>query len=209
MSPRMSCAAFLAVVVAASAAVFVSGKDDVVTFKIDKKLHPLFADSTSVLKQGSAPQLQNYVFKNCGDPKTDLAKVGSIVLGPDPVVFPGPLTVSFQVNITKTLDAPLKGQVVLEKKLGSSWIKIPCIGVIGSCEYSDVCDLLKNAQCPPPFVAKNIPCKCPFSQGNYALPSSKFVVEVPVFPAGDYHAHGNLTSNGQQVACVDLFVTFA
>ncbi|KAK3788813.1 hypothetical protein RRG08_029260 [Elysia crispata] len=196
----------LAVVVAA---VLVSGEDGIVKFKIPLLSHPMFADSKIFTPQEKTPQLTNYVFKNCGDPKTDLAKVGNIVLGPDPVTFPGVLTVSFQVNITKTLDAPLKGQVVLSRKTGDTWIKIPCIGVIGSCDYSDVCDLLKNAVCPPPFQAKSIPCKCPFSQGNFVLPTSKFEVDVPVFPTGDYHAHGELTSNSQRVACIDLFVSFA
>lgn len=198
---------FFAFLVAAAAVVAaaVSRREDVIRFKIDNdNNNALFNEA----HQGRVPRLKNYVFKNCGDSKTDLAQVGNIVLGPDPVHFPGPLTVSFEVNITKTLDAPIKGQVVLSKKFGESWIKIPCIGLIGSCQYDDLCDILKNAVCPPPFQDHDIPCKCPFTQGQYALPSSKFVVEVPVFPTGEYHAHGNLTSNGQRVACVDLMVSF-
>ncbi|RUS72979.1 hypothetical protein EGW08_019262 [Elysia chlorotica] len=76
------------------------------------------------------------------------------------------------------------GSVVLSKKLGSTWIKIPCIGVIGSCEYADVCDLLKNAECPPPFQAKNIPCKCPFNQ-------PKSYLERRVHHLGDVHSEGD------------------
>ncbi|GFN77659.1 ganglioside gm2 activator [Plakobranchus ocellatus] len=102
-----------------------------------------------------------------------------------------------------------QGSVVLSKKLGDTWIKIPCIGKIGSCNYTDVCDLLKNAQCPAPFVSHSIPCKCPFTKGNYKLPSSEFIVEVAVFPTGDYHAVGKLsTGDNKSVACVELFVTF-
>ncbi|RUS72980.1 hypothetical protein EGW08_019263 [Elysia chlorotica] len=112
----MECRILLAVVVvvAAVAAVAVNGAEDVIKFKIDTLNHPILAGSKTLKSQTRTPILKNYVFKNCGNPKTDLAQVGDIVLGPDPVVFPGTLTVSFAVNITKMVDAPLKVRLGLE-----------------------------------------------------------------------------------------------
>ena len=79
-------------------------------------------------EQGRRPQPRNYQFKNCGNPKTDIAKVGNIVLGPDPVHFPGPLHVSFQVNISRTVDAPLKVRSFVIQYLTSRGAVLMSIG---------------------------------------------------------------------------------
>ncbi|XP_055895509.1 ganglioside GM2 activator-like [Biomphalaria glabrata] len=155
------------------------------------------------------PQLKTYKYINCGDPKKELANLTSLVLGPDPLVFPGALYVEFAVKIHTLVDTPLKADVVLEKKVGDSWLKIPCIGFIGSCEYDDVCEFLSLiTECPQPFVDAGVPCKCPFQKGVYKLPKTEFDVEIPIFPPGDYHGKANLTRNDQSVACVELFTTF-
>ena len=56
----------------------------------------------------------------------------------------------------------VQAQVYLGKKVGSTWIKIPCIGNIGSCTYDDLCELLAGVTCPDPFVSAGVPCQCPF-----------------------------------------------
>uniref|UniRef100_A0A2C9KU99 MD-2-related lipid-recognition domain-containing protein n=1 Tax=Biomphalaria glabrata TaxID=6526 RepID=A0A2C9KU99_BIOGL len=116
----------------------------------------------------------------------------------------------FDFLMTKSKKTPFEqADVVLEKKVGDSWLKIPCIGFIGSCEYDDVCEFLSLiTECPQPFVDAGVPCKCPFQKGVYKLPKTEFDVEIPIFPPGDYHGKANLTHNDQSVACVELFTTF-
>ena len=59
--------------------------------------------------------------------------------------------------------------LVLERKVGSAWIKIPCIGDIGSCTYDDLCETLSGAECPDPFVDNGVPCKCPFLKVGFCF----------------------------------------
>merc|ERR1712213_220250 len=137
------------------------------------------------IEDGAKYTLTGYKFSNCLPADKENGVISSLVFKPDPLVFPGPLSVTFKEEIK----APLKGEVVLHKKVGSTWIKIPCIGKIGSCTYDDVCDLLSGiSECPSSFVNAGIPCNCPFEKKTYTLPGADFTVEAAVFPAGDYHA---------------------
>ncbi|KAH9495929.1 Ganglioside GM2 activator [Bulinus truncatus] len=156
------------------------------------------------------PGLKTFKYNNCGNPAYELANLTSLVLGPDPLLFPGVLYVQFAVDVHTVVDTPVKADVLLEKKVGSNWLKIPCVGFIGSCTYDDVCELLSQIpECPEPFVDAGVPCQCPFQKGSYSLPQTEFDVEIPIFPSGDYHARANLTRNDDWVACVEIFATFA
>ncbi|KAL8604031.1 hypothetical protein ACOMHN_024856 [Nucella lapillus] len=168
---------------------------------------------SSVLRfEIEAPQklrVGTFKFTNCLAPAKELLVINSLTLTPDPLVFPGPLSVSFDATVKSTIDTPLKAVVYLGKKIGSTWIKIPCIGNIGSCTYDDLCQVLSGiGQCPDPFVKAGVPCTCPFKAGSYKLPSASFDVESAIFPSGDYHGQANLTMNGQAVGCYDIMVTF-
>ena len=56
----------------------------------------------------------------------------------------------------------IKMEVKLEKDIIFGWVTIPCIDGLGSCTYDNVCDMIHADQCPPEFIAHDIPCKCPF-----------------------------------------------
>merc|ERR1711917_1884 len=160
-------------------------------------------------EQEAPVQLKSYSFRNCLPANQELGYISKLEFGPDPIVFPGPLTVSFTVDIKETLDAPLKADVYLGKKVGSTTIKIPCIGNIGSCHYDDLCALMSTIQqCPDPFVAAGVPCYCPLKKATYNLPTASFQVDAAVFPAGDYHAQANLTYSGKTVGCYEIMATF-
>jgi len=160
-------------------------------------------------KDRPAVRLQKYAFTNCLPQDKEIMPIASLVFTPDPISFPGPLNVAFQLAVKSDVDAPLKGKVYLGKKIGDTWVKIPCIGNIGSCTYDDVCQLLSGiGQCPDPFVAAGVPCQCPFKKGNYKMPGASFDVEVSVLPTGDYHLQGNLTYNDAVVGCYDIMATF-
>jgi len=179
----------------------------VVSFSIDEKELNVY----QILRQSAKhkpSRLGEYKFVNCDKPG-DLLNVTKLQVSPDPISFPGSLGVDFAGVFKKTLDAPLTATVVLERKVGSAWIKIPCIGKIGSCTYDDICELLQGAVCPPPFGANGVPCKCPFTAGSYKLPNVSFDVDAAVFPPGDYHAKGTLTNGDTSVGCIELFASFA
>jgi len=182
----------------------------VVSFNIDEEELNIY----QILRE-SAPhkpsRLGAYRYVNCDKPG-DLLNVTTLNFSPDPISFPGSLGVNFAADFKKTLDAPLKASIVLERKVGSTWIKIPCIGNIGSCTYDDLCELLQGADCPPPFGANGVPCKCPFTAGSYKLPNVSFDIDAAVFPPGDYHAKGTLTtgqSGEVSVGCIELYASFA
>ncbi|KAL8604030.1 hypothetical protein ACOMHN_024855 [Nucella lapillus] len=154
-------------------------------------------------------RVRTFKFSNCMAPASEMCVVNSLVLQPDPLVFPGPLSVSFKATFKDKIDTPLKAVVDLYKKFGSSWIKIPCIGQIGSCTYDDLCQILSGIyQCPDPLVKAGVPCKCPFAKNVYSLPLTTFNVDSDVFPPGDYHGQAHLTMNGQAVGCYDIMATF-
>ncbi|XP_005110587.2 ganglioside GM2 activator [Aplysia californica] len=189
-----------------------SDQKDILRFQAEEKpreVETLFDLLTGRMGlMGRSSRVGAFKYTNCGDPNTDLANLKDLTLSPDPLTFPGPLNVQFDADIKSTVDAPLKGVVVIETKIGSTWLKIPCIGNIGSCTYDDICELLQGITCPQPFVSAGIPCQCPFSQGSYALPKTTFDIEAAIFPPGDYHATANLTYGGSRVACVDIYASF-
>ncbi|XP_076446775.1 ganglioside GM2 activator-like [Babylonia areolata] len=170
----------------------------------------LFFEVESEVQQMKKVQLQTFEFVNCLPKDKEMFVIDSLSLKPDPLSFPGPLDVSFDATVKDTINSPLRAVVYLGKKVGSTWIKIPCIGQIGSCTYDDLCQILSTIpECPPAFVSAGVPCQCPFNKGSYKLPQASFDVEAALFPPGDYHGQANLTMNGQVVGCYDIKATFA
>ena len=53
-------------------------------------------------------RLQSFKFTNCLPASKEIMVVNSLSFLPDPLVFPGPLNVSFSINMKSTVDAPLK-----------------------------------------------------------------------------------------------------
>ncbi|XP_050416204.1 ganglioside GM2 activator [Patella vulgata] len=154
-------------------------------------------------------QLKAFSYTNCGNPATELAVLTALTVSPDPIALPGTVTIGFGVNIRKTFDSPLQMSVKIEKSVFGTYITIPCVENFGSCDYSDFCAILAGVQCPGEFVDKGIPCKCPFTNGNYTLPGISFPVDVPFLPSGDYRASANMTYNGLNVGCYQIMATFA
>lgn len=197
----------VAVVLAASDA----HAENVIKFQIEqegKRLleimrHPMFQAPKHKSTLGS------YKYINCGT-SADLMNVTTLTATPDPISLPGNLGVNFAGEFKQSLQAPLKVDLVLERKVGSVWIKIPCIGDIGSCTYDDLCETLSGAECPDPFVDNSVPCKCPFLKGSYKLPNVSFDLDA-VFPPGDYHAIGKIVSgyNETPTGCIELYASFA
>ncbi|CAC5387244.1 GM2A [Mytilus coruscus] len=161
---------------------------------------------------GLRSQINGFKWKDCG---SAAGKISTLNISPDPIQFPGTITVSVGFTLNTTLDRPLAMDVLWYKKSGSTYIKIPCIGMVGSCTYNSVCSILADVQCPDPLVQHGIPCQCPFKKNTYNLPATDFEVDAAFLPEGDYHINAIMSviwekknDQGQfvEIPCVeDLF----
>ncbi|KAH0629853.1 hypothetical protein JD844_012281 [Phrynosoma platyrhinos] len=157
-------------------------------------------------------QVANFRWENCGPPSNP-AGIKSLSVEPDPVVIPGDVKVSASLYTSIMLTAPLKAVVLLEKRLGEMWLKVPCVDKIGSCTYEDVCALLDclippGQPCPEPLLSYGLPCHCPFKAGTYNLPPSVIYIpqmDLPSFLTnGDYRIQVVMSIGDQEISCVKL-----
>ena len=58
---------------------------------------------------------------------------------------------------------------------------IPCVDNVGSCQYQNVCSMIRpdSGPCSPPFSTYDIPCHCPFNAGIYTLPLYSMSTQNP------------------------------
>ncbi|XP_072908278.1 ganglioside GM2 activator-like [Hemitrygon akajei] len=163
---------------------------------------------------GGKQPLSRGVFSwaNCGSKKNP-AVLEALSIQPDPINLPGDLQASATASTSVTLEAPLTVNLTLHKEEAGIWIKVPCLGKIGSCTYNDVCTLLNmlippGQNCPEPLFTYGLPCHCPFKAGKYSLPNTEFnipFVELPFWmTSGNYKAMAVLTSNQEELACVKV-----
>lgn len=164
-----------------------------------------YPDIIHLLNQGKrTPSINGFSYKDCGGTAGQITK---LALTPDPLSFPGVITISAAFTLNTTLSSPLQFKVIFEKKSGSTYIKLPCIANFGSCTYANVCDLLAGVTCPDPLVQYGIPCQCPFVKNNYNLPSASFEVDAAILPEGDYHINAAAFTGGKQAICLDVYVS--
>ncbi|XP_041359586.1 ganglioside GM2 activator-like isoform X2 [Gigantopelta aegis] len=159
-----------------------------------------------------ATRMLGFTYNPCPGHPQGTAVVKSLDFEPNPLVFPGPLTVSFYVENDMTLTSKLAANVTLIRATSVGNLTLPCIANIGSCNYDDICSMINPPVCPPPFVAAKIPCRCPFPKGIYDFrKGTTFDVGAAVFPPGQYYARINLTLMDKKptfVACYDISVSF-
>ncbi|XP_069131261.1 ganglioside GM2 activator-like [Argopecten irradians] len=174
---------------------------------LSKPIIPERYKSDEFLKKwGIKSRLGAFKWTDCGGAGV---KVQNVSLTPDPLNFPGTFTLGFKGTISTSVVAPLQGTLLIEKKVGSTYVKLPCIDNFGSCTYDDVCEMLQSVTCPDPFVSAGIDCQCPFKTGNYNVPSASFEVDAAAFPSGDYHLRGSVSNSGKVMACLDLYMSVA
>uniref|UniRef100_A0A0B6YZD6 MD-2-related lipid-recognition domain-containing protein n=1 Tax=Arion vulgaris TaxID=1028688 RepID=A0A0B6YZD6_9EUPU len=152
-------------------------------------------------------KVSSFSWKNCGS-SSDLLVINDLSVTPDPVRIPGAISLTFNISIKEIFDSPLKLALEVEKYEAFFWLHIPCIDGKGSCTFDDICPQLASSTCPKPFVDNNIPCKCPFSQGNYSLPTSIFTVKVTV-PNGKYNVQSKLSYGSKAVSCTKIYFSIS
>ena len=107
--------------------------------------------------------------------------------------------------------------VTMKRKLGIIWIPIPCDEKlkIGSCHYSDACDLSPfkdSSSCPSIFQDLHIPCKCPVTQGHYQI--NNYTIPIPKLPLPDFLVTGKYAvkakaydNNNHEIGCFQIKLT--
>ena len=79
---------------------------------------------------------------------------------------------------------------LFDPKTGS-WHSVVCFEGFGSCNYTNVCELLSLVtQCPDPLIAAGIPCECPFMQVCYGNVLNTWGFFLVFFFTSDHHKEG-------------------
>lgn len=160
-------------------------------------------------------KILGFAWENCGKPD-DPAVLKALSVSPDPIGIPGDLTASASGSTSVALVSPLSVNVTLDKEVAGIWVKIPCVDEIGSCHYTDGCDLLDQLippgqDCPEPLHTYGLPCHCPFKAGDYTLPQSDFYVpniDLPFWLTnGNYRVQGVLGNSGKELGCLKVSLT--
>ncbi|XP_061832509.1 ganglioside GM2 activator [Nerophis lumbriciformis] len=157
-------------------------------------------------------KLLGFDWENCGKPDA-VAVMRTLDVSPDPVSIPGEVTAAASGTTSVELGAPLAVNVTLEKEVAGFWVKVPCLEEMGSCHYSDACDVLNQLippghDCPEPLHTYGLPCRCPFKPGSYSLPQSDFFLPYMDLPSwltnGHYRLQGVLGSAGEELGCLKV-----
>ncbi|CAG5131878.1 unnamed protein product, partial [Candidula unifasciata] len=151
-----------------------------------------------------------FSWKSCG-PADQLVEIRNLTISPSPLFFPGPLTFGFDILFHDSIpeDARVSSDMLLEYSgRTGTWVKIPCIGQLGSCTYEDVCSMSQAIVCPDELKKRGIPCTCPIAKGEYVLPSFEVDVLASVFLSGDYRAQVTFKDSTKgQIACYNVTFT--
>ncbi|KAH6936001.1 hypothetical protein HPB50_012239 [Hyalomma asiaticum] len=92
----------------------------------------------------------------------------------------------------------------------STWLTIPCLpNGVGSCTYDDICKihLFSKPECLDTKTGEEIPCQCPYHEGEWRLKPSTF--KVPELPPdlpsylldGEFVIKATVLRDGEQIGC--------
>ncbi|KAL4230149.1 ML domain [Mactra antiquata] len=152
--------------------------------------------------------LKEFSWKDCSKPGS-IVNIKSLSISPDPLSFPGPFDVATQFILKQSLNASLNTALKVEKRIFGTYIDIPCVDNIGSCDYPDLCAMLApiKSKCPDPLKKIGIDCQCPVNEGVYSLPKTEFDIAASIIPTGDYRIQASITMNKEPVVCLQLAIT--
>jgi ganglioside GM2 activator len=124
-------------------------------------------------------------------------------------VAPMPVTSGAYINATLVADTALEMKSIqvsltIERQLTkSTWVKIPCVSDVGSCNYDNICDFASKIPECPSWVG--IECKCPIPahQFNYNLQNVGPVPDIPAIAKGNFRVtvKAQETTIGKQAGC--------
>jgi len=165
-------------------------KDVVYSHNEEKLIRKIYHDDNQVdndLSRMKRYALHKVAGDNCGSTKLPII-VNSLTL-PDVIVLGENATVSLDATIGRLIkDVSLVS--VVAQKVGIP-VDIPCMDNIGTCNYTNTCELLKQFQCPPEVIKQGWNCRCPLKPMEFILP--KTVVAVPSVPLPAFLVDGHYT----------------
>ncbi|CAF1191177.1 unnamed protein product [Adineta ricciae] len=148
-----------------------------------------------------------FSWQNCG-PSSDPVQAKSLSVSPDPILVPGNLTLGLTVNVASTITNDTYAAVIVERKVGAIFVKVPCVDNLGSCTYEDACKDWASA-CPKYFEKYGIPCSCPIPPKTYTI--SDAVIDInghlPSGGGGEYRITANLGSSKGHLGCIKVQIT--
>jgi len=147
--------------------------------------------------------------QNCGKAGTsETIYVNSLSI-PDVLVLGANATFSGAVTVNALKKTATLLSVVI-RKVGLPF-NLPCTQDVGSCNYTNPCQLLEKIQCPKQIVAAGWNCRCPIPVKHYSL--APFTVLLPTIPLpaflvdGTYDATARLFDGPEELLCYHLTVT--
>jgi hypothetical protein len=148
----------------------------------------------------------NFTITNCGDPNTDYVVVKKAeVTTPMPIHEGDYITGSFEVSIVNDMKS-ISASVTIEKQMSETqWIKVPCLGKVGSCNYPDVCSLLSEIPADKCKAVLGQDCQCPIKARDIKMDNVKVgpVPKIPSMFSGNFRVTVNAmeTSTQKRAAC--------
>ena len=129
----------------------------------------------------------NFTLTNCGDPNTDFVVVRKAQIDtPMPIKQGDYIMGSVAVSIVNDM-ANISATVLIEKQLTKSqWIKVPCLGEVGSCPYPDVCSELSKIPDCSQYLGQE--CQCPIKARDFNLDNFKYgpIPKIPSMLRGNF-----------------------
>jgi ganglioside GM2 activator len=98
--------------------------------------------------------------------------------------------------------------VLLDRKVGPFFVKVPCVDNFGSCKYANACEMW--AQYCPKFAAQyGLPCQCPIPADIYSVSNANIFVNMRPPPEllGEYRATADFGSRSSHLGCVNIDLT--
>jgi len=144
--------------------------------------------------------------ENCGREGTgetiyinDLALPETLVLGEN-------ATFSAEVKVNKIRKTATLLSVVMQK-VGFPF-DIPCTHNVGTCKYSNPCDMLEKIKCPKEIIKLGWNCRCPIPINTYSFGPVTVTLPTVPLPAflvdGKYEVKAQLFDGDDELLCYDL-----
>jgi len=141
--------------------------------------------------------------ENCGPAGSkEVIHVDKLSL-PDVLVLGGNATISVAVTVSGVRKTATLLSVVMKKK--GLPFDIPCAQGLGTCNYTNPCQMLDKIQCPAAIVAQGWNCRCPIPVNHYSFgPVTATLPTVPL-PAflvnGVYDVTARLYMGSEELLC--------
>jgi len=139
-----------------------------------------------------------FYWKDCGGGQ-DAGHATSLTLSPAPLKIPGQIWLGFDVKLKSDIKAPVSITVEIKKKIAFIFVKVKTLTL------ADICAVLAQTQCPPKLTN----CHCPFTLGDYSMPSTPLMVDRKDIPGGDYHVTIWFKQGSQELGCLYLELSVA